>query len=79
MNSFSTVTLLKNLHEIFTDIEQEASKQGASANEWASTISKIVGGKAGGKAPTSIGNGTSAEKVDEALDAARKYLECFHL
>ena len=63
---------------LLTDF-QEASKQGASPSEWAATISKVVGGKAGGKAPTSIGNGTSADKVDEALDAAQKYLERFHL
>ncbi|MCJ1269391.1 Alanine--tRNA ligase [Lobaria immixta] len=60
-------------------VSEEASKQGASASEWAATVSSIVGGKAGGKGPTSIGNGTSAEKVDEALEAAVKYLERFHL
>lgn len=58
---------------------QEASKQGASASDWAATISSIVGGKAGGKGPTSIGNGMNAEKVDEAVEAAVKYLERFHL
>lgn len=58
---------------------QETCKKGASATEWAATISSIVGGKAGGKAPTSIGNGTNAEKVNEALEAAEKYLERFHL
>ena len=60
-------------------IEQEASKQGASANEWASEISNVVGGKAGGKAPTSIGNGTNTDKVDEAVEVATKYLERFKL
>lgn len=58
---------------------QETCKKGASATEWAATISSIVGGKAGGKAPTSIGNGTNAKKVKEALEAAEKYLERFHL
>ena len=47
------------------------------AGEWSSTVSSIVGGKAGGKEPTSIGNGTQPEKVDEALKAATKYLEKF--
>ena len=42
-------------------------------------ISDIVGGKAGGKEPTSLGNGTHPEKVDEAVEAARKYLEKFEL
>lgn len=58
---------------------QEASKKGASSTEWAATISSVVGGKAGGKAPTSIGNGTNVEKVNEALEVAEKYLERFHL
>ena len=34
-----------------------------------------MGGKAGAKGPTASGNGTNAEKVDEAVEAARKYLE----
>ena len=55
------------------------SKQGASAAEWANAVSGIVGGKAGGKGPTSIGNGTEPAKVDEAVEAARKYLEKFKL
>jgi alanyl-tRNA synthetase len=38
-----------------------------------------VGGKAGGKAPISLGNGTEVAKVDEALKAAMDYLEKFHL
>lgn len=60
-------------------VSDEASKAGASAAEWASTISGVVGGKAGGKAPTSIGNGTSPEKVDEAVSAAEEYLRKLHL
>ncbi|KAF7511473.1 Alanine--tRNA ligase [Endocarpon pusillum] len=51
-----------------------ASKAGASSSEWASTVSGVVGGKAGGKAPTSIGNGTNVDKLDEALTAASDYL-----
>jgi len=54
---------------------QTASKSGASASEWANVVSAVVGGKAGGKAPTSIGNGTNVDKVDEAVEAARAYLE----
>lgn len=40
-------------------------------------MSSIVGGRAGGKAPISIGNGTEAEKLDEAIKAATEYLEKF--
>lgn len=58
---------------------QEASKAGVSASEWSGAVSSIVGGKAGGKGSTSIGNGVHAEKVDEAVSAAEKYLERFHL
>ena len=52
-------------------------KKGLKASEWSSSVSSIVGGKAGGKEPTSIGSGTQPEKVDEALDAATKFLEGF--
>ncbi|KAI4163787.1 MAG: hypothetical protein LQ342_002560 [Letrouitia transgressa] len=60
-------------------VSEEASKAGATAAEWASTVSSIVGGKAGGKGATSIGNGTEPSKVEEALDAAVKYLEKFKI
>lgn len=58
---------------------QDVSKQGASAGDWAKVVSDIVGGKAGGKGATSTGNGTKPEKVDEAVEAARQYLEKFSL
>lgn len=64
---------------ILTGKKQEASKKGASASDWATVVSAVVGGKAGGKGSTSIGNGTNVEKVDEALEAATKYLENFDL
>ena len=60
---------------MLTLCSQDMSKQGASSADWAATVSEIVGGKAGGKAPTSVGNGTQPEKVDEALAAASRYLE----
>ncbi|KAK2812502.1 hypothetical protein FQN49_008365 [Arthroderma sp. PD_2] len=60
-------------------ITPELTAKGASANEWASAVSGIIGGKAGGKAPVAIGNGTEINKVDEALDEATKYLEKFKL
>ena len=58
---------------------QEASKKGLQASDWTSEVSNIVGGKAGGKGATSLGNGTKPEQVDEAVEAARKYLEKFEL
>ncbi|KAG5299284.1 alanyl-tRNA synthetase [Histoplasma capsulatum G186AR] len=58
-------------------VAQALSEQGATPNDWANTVSSIVGGRAGGKAPISIGNGTEAEKLDEAIKAATEYLEKF--
>ncbi|KAK2811957.1 Alanine--tRNA ligase [Emmonsiellopsis sp. PD_5] len=60
-------------------VAQNLSQQGASPNDWASTVSGIVGGRAGGKAPVSIGNGTEVSKLDEAIKAATEYLEKFKL
>jgi alanyl-tRNA synthetase len=41
----------------------------------------VIGGKTGGKpgAPTAIGNGTNADKVDEGVEEARKWIEGFKL
>lgn len=55
------------------------SDQGASASEWSTAVSRAVGGKAGGKGPTSIGNGINPEKVDYAVDLASEYLSRFTL
>lgn len=55
--------------------QQEASRAGASAAEWANAVAAVVGGKAGGKGATSVGNGTDAGRVDEAVERAREYLE----
>ncbi|KAF2736641.1 alanyl-tRNA synthetase-like protein [Polyplosphaeria fusca] len=55
--------------------------QGASGPEWAGHVAKTIGGKAGGKpgAPTAIGQGTNADKVDEGVEEARKWIEKFSL
>jgi alanyl-tRNA synthetase len=55
------------------------SDQGASASEWATAVSRAVGGKAGGKGPTSIGNGINPDKVDDAITLATEYLSSFKL
>ncbi|KKK23794.1 alanyl-tRNA synthetase, cytoplasmic, partial [Aspergillus ochraceoroseus] len=60
-------------------VSKTMSDQGASASEWASTVSRAVGGKAGGKGPTSIGNGINADKVDDAITLASEYLSRFKL
>ena len=58
---------------------QSGAKAGVSSSDWAATVSSLVGGKAGGKAPVAIGNGTNVSKVDEALQAATEYLDKFKL
>ncbi|KAL4752698.1 alanine--tRNA ligase [Aspergillus terricola var. indicus] len=60
-------------------VPKAVSDQGASASEWSSAVSRAVGGKAGGKGPTSIGNGINPEKVDDAVELASEYLSKFKL
>jgi len=37
-------------------------------------LSGIVGGKAGGKSPTSMGSGTEVDRLDEAIRMATEHL-----
>ncbi|KAF2808560.1 uncharacterized protein BDZ99DRAFT_446119 [Mytilinidion resinicola] len=60
-------------------VAEHFSTQGASAAEWSKTVAGIIGGKAGGKGATSIGQGTNADKVDQGVEEATKYLEKFKL
>ncbi|OAL56045.1 hypothetical protein IQ07DRAFT_498832 [Pyrenochaeta sp. DS3sAY3a] len=50
---------------------------GADGPKWAAAVTPIIGGKAGGKpgAPTAIGQGTNADKVDEGVEEARRWIE----
>ena len=54
---------------------QDAKSKGADASKWSNAVAGAVGGKAGGKGATSLGQGNQADKVDEALALATKYLE----
>ncbi|KAI7671375.1 Alanine--tRNA, partial [Hortaea werneckii] len=56
-------------------VSSDAQGKGADASKWANSVASLVGGKAGGKGATSVGQGTEVSKVDEALEAARKYLQ----
>ncbi|KAF2662983.1 alanyl-tRNA synthetase-like protein [Lophiostoma macrostomum CBS 122681] len=62
-------------------VAQHFTSQGASGPDWATKVSQIIGGKAGGKpgAPTAIGQGTNADKVDDGVEEARKYIENFKI
>ncbi|TFK75281.1 hypothetical protein BDN72DRAFT_757654 [Pluteus cervinus] len=51
--------------------------EGVDARQWATKVSNIIGGKAGGKEESVQGVGTSPERVDEALIAAKEYLNAF--
>ncbi|KAK5084336.1 Alanine--tRNA ligase [Lithohypha guttulata] len=57
----------------------DGAKAGINAKDWSDSVIGIVGGKAGVKGTTAQGNGTEITKVDEALEAATKYLEKFKI
>ncbi|RYP07823.1 hypothetical protein DL764_002278 [Monosporascus ibericus] len=50
------------------------ASQGVTAEKWASAVTEVVGGKSGGKEPTRQGQGTNAEKIDEAVAVAERWL-----
>lgn len=60
-------------------VAEPLSSKGAVAAEWAKQVASVVGGKAGGKGATSIGQGTNADKVDAGVEEARKWIEKFQL
>ncbi|KAK1813260.1 Alanine--tRNA ligase, partial [Friedmanniomyces endolithicus] len=62
----------KIVHGCF--VSDEAQKKGLDAGKWANDVAGVVGGKAGGKGATSLGQGTQVEKVEEAVEVARKAL-----
>ncbi|KAF6841900.1 alanyl-trna synthetase [Colletotrichum musicola] len=51
------------------------SSQGVTAEQWATQVSGVVGGKSGGKEPVRQGQGTNAENIDEAIATAEKWLK----
>ncbi|KAI1091849.1 tRNA synthetases class II (A)-domain-containing protein [Rostrohypoxylon terebratum] len=50
------------------------ASQGVTAEGWAQAVSQVVGGKSGGKEPTRQGQGTNADKIEEAVAVAEKWL-----
>ncbi|KAF2132534.1 alanyl-tRNA synthetase-like protein [Dothidotthia symphoricarpi CBS 119687] len=65
----------KVVHGCF--VGEDLKAKGADGPKWAAAVTPIIGGKAGGKpgAPTAIGQGTNAEKVDDGVEEARKWIE----
>jgi len=49
--------------------------QGQDAASWADAVTKIVGGKAGGKGSTAIGQGSVTDGLEKAVDEASKWFE----
>ncbi|KAI1475019.1 tRNA synthetases class II (A)-domain-containing protein [Daldinia eschscholtzii] len=50
------------------------TSQGVTAEKWAAAVTDVVGGKSGGKEPTRQGQGTNADKIEEAVAVAEKWL-----
>ncbi|KAL2210473.1 alanyl-tRNA synthetase [Sarocladium strictum] len=50
------------------------SSQGVTAEQWAGSVSEVVGGRAGGKEPSRQGQGTKPENIDEGVETATKWL-----
>ncbi|EMD66950.1 hypothetical protein COCSADRAFT_83417 [Bipolaris sorokiniana ND90Pr] len=62
-------------------VSEPFKNAGADGPKWASAVTPVIGGKAGGKpgAPTAVGQGTNVDKVDEGVEEARKWIENFKL
>ncbi|KAI1464270.1 tRNA synthetases class II (A)-domain-containing protein [Daldinia caldariorum] len=50
------------------------ASQGVTAEKWAAAVTEVVGGKSGGKEPTRQGQGTNADKIEDAIAVAEKWL-----
>ncbi|KAK1764880.1 tRNA synthetases class II (A)-domain-containing protein [Phialemonium atrogriseum] len=50
------------------------SSKGITAEEWTTAVSKVIGGKTGGKEPSRQGAGAEPAKLDEAVSEAEKWL-----
>ncbi|KAJ2922012.1 hypothetical protein H1R20_g15075, partial [Candolleomyces eurysporus] len=52
-------------------------EKGADARDWASKVTDLIAGKAGGKEDSAQGVGTEVDKLDDAVAAARQYIQQF--
>lgn len=46
---------------------------GLKADDWVKRVSKVIGGKAGGKPQSAQGSGDNFNAVDEAMEVARGF------
>ena len=56
-------------------MEQHLSSQGVTAEQWASSVTGVIGGRSGGKEPSRQGQGTKPEAIDEGVETAIKWLD----
>lgn len=54
--------------------QQHLSSKGITAQEWTTAVSKVIGGKTGGKEPSRQGAGAEPAKLEEAVSEAEKWL-----
>ncbi len=75
----SLVLVLIGKHEekcsFLIRISDDLISKGVRANELVKEIAPLLGGKGGGKADSAQGGGTEIDKIPEALQAARTWLE----
>ncbi|PFH59515.1 hypothetical protein XA68_12247 [Ophiocordyceps unilateralis] len=50
------------------------SDRGVTAEQWSSSVSDVIGGRSGGKEPSRQGQGTRPERMDEGVEAARRWI-----
>ncbi|KAJ4164351.1 hypothetical protein LMH87_006028 [Akanthomyces muscarius] len=60
------------VHSVF--IGQHLASQGVTAEQWAASVSEVIGGRSGGKEPTRAGQGTKPESIDDGVEQATKWL-----
>ncbi|KAI6783072.1 alanyl-tRNA synthetase [Emericellopsis cladophorae] len=60
------------VHGVF--VGSHLSSQGVTAEQWAGSVSEVVGGRSGGKEPSRQGQGTKPEAIDEGVETATKWL-----
>lgn len=55
--------------------QKELAAKGIKAEEWSAAVVEIVGGKSGGKEPSRQGVGVHGHRLDDAVEAAHKWLQ----
>ncbi|CAG8492710.1 7812_t:CDS:10 [Paraglomus occultum] len=56
-------------------VSKELVSRGLKANEWAKSVTDVIGGRSGGKDVSAQGSGVNVNKIDEALKVAQRFAE----